>query len=326
MEDKHRIGWIDTLRGIGIFYVTFGHLYPWFLIEKHIYSFHMFLFFFLSGYLYKQPKSIKPFICKKAKNLLIPFAFWNVLSTTIEIIINGDFASNISKMFIVEGELCWNTPIWFLIVLFFVEIIFATLDNIRIKIRNILFVLLVAAISLVLAGFIGSYCMIFKITLIPIGLLYYCVGYVVRNVPIYITNSKKVVILFFAVIINIIFGVILNPRISVAHFYYGNLIYCLFGGVSGIIIYLIVSKYLCAKFHIINKFISRIGAHSMIIMCSQYYFFRIYNIIARQDIWHQRNTLKALILSVITIVFIEFFVFLIKKLNNTYINRLIGIR
>lgn len=326
MSDSRRIGWIDTLRGIGIFYVTFAHLFPWLPIEKHIYSFHMFLFFFLSGYLYNKPKSIKLFVCKKAKNLLIPFAFWNALSTAIEIFINGNFVSNISKMFTVDGNLCWNAPIWFLLVLFFVEIIFSAFDRIPVKKLHILIPLIVAAVSLVIAGFTANHNMIFKITIIPIGLFYYCIGYIVRSIPITVSNLQRIIILLFAVIINGIFAVILNDRISVVRCYYGNFIYCLIGGVSGIIIYLIISKFLNTKLHKIDKYICRIGTNSMIIMCTQYYFFRIYNAIAGYDIWHHRSTVKALILSVLTIVLIELFVFLVKKLKNNYLNNLIGIK
>lgn len=40
---------IDALKGFGILLVVLGHVNPGFYIEKWIYSFHMFLFFFLAG-------------------------------------------------------------------------------------------------------------------------------------------------------------------------------------------------------------------------------------------------------------------------------------
>ena len=38
---------IDILKGIGIILVVLGHVKPEMYVEKWIYSFHMFLFFFL---------------------------------------------------------------------------------------------------------------------------------------------------------------------------------------------------------------------------------------------------------------------------------------
>ena len=63
-----RLNWIDSLKGFGIFCVTFGHLACNFFIETHIYSYHMFLFFFISGFLHNSSDcSFSEFISKKTK-------------------------------------------------------------------------------------------------------------------------------------------------------------------------------------------------------------------------------------------------------------------
>lgn len=46
-----RINWIDCIKGIGIYFVILGHIYKCNNIGIWIYSFHMPLFFILSGYL-----------------------------------------------------------------------------------------------------------------------------------------------------------------------------------------------------------------------------------------------------------------------------------
>ena len=51
-----RAEWIDACRGAGILIVVLGHCNPPF--NKLIYSFHMPLFFILSGYLYKNKKDV----------------------------------------------------------------------------------------------------------------------------------------------------------------------------------------------------------------------------------------------------------------------------
>lgn len=46
-----RVEWVDVAKGIGIILVVLGHNQSPDYIIKFIYSFHMPLFFFLSGYL-----------------------------------------------------------------------------------------------------------------------------------------------------------------------------------------------------------------------------------------------------------------------------------
>lgn len=71
-----RIDWIDSLKGFGIFCVTLGHLACNYFIETHIYSFHMFLFFFLSGFLHNNAHgNFRIYLAKKITNLFIPFCY-----------------------------------------------------------------------------------------------------------------------------------------------------------------------------------------------------------------------------------------------------------
>lgn len=72
--------WILIAKGMGIVLVVVGHFYPetsptyWSEIRKIIYSFHMPLFFILSGYLYGHGKySYSDLIKTKAKRLIYPF-------------------------------------------------------------------------------------------------------------------------------------------------------------------------------------------------------------------------------------------------------------
>lgn len=70
MSKKNRIDWIDWAKLIGMFLVVLGHCMPNHAI--YIYSFHMPLFFALSGLTYK-PRPIKEEIKLSAKRLLIPY-------------------------------------------------------------------------------------------------------------------------------------------------------------------------------------------------------------------------------------------------------------
>lgn len=74
MEYMKRIEWIDLAKGIGIIFLIYGHIADDYL-TMWIYSFHIPLFFFISGYLFNPQKSAKEFFFSKCKGLLIPYIF-----------------------------------------------------------------------------------------------------------------------------------------------------------------------------------------------------------------------------------------------------------
>lgn len=63
---------IDIMKGIGIILVIIGHMAIW---NIFIFSFHMPLFFFLSGMLYKK-RGYKELFSYISRRLLIPYLFW----------------------------------------------------------------------------------------------------------------------------------------------------------------------------------------------------------------------------------------------------------
>lgn len=58
---NNRISYIDILKGFGIFFVVFGHVTHIGELRDYIWNFHMPLFFFVSGFLYKPSLSFRDF-------------------------------------------------------------------------------------------------------------------------------------------------------------------------------------------------------------------------------------------------------------------------
>ena len=98
-SNKKRIDWIDMAKGWGTILVILGHLWltPSFL-NIWLYSFHMPLFFFLSGVTYNREKytSLKELIKEKSKTLLVPYAVlsvimfaWNVMLGVFRLVIEN---------------------------------------------------------------------------------------------------------------------------------------------------------------------------------------------------------------------------------------------
>lgn len=89
-----RIVWIDIAKAICIILVVIGHYIPethplWYgEMRNVIYTFHMPLFMFASGYIYiatKKEISYSNFLWKKVKRLMIPYLIVSVLVVTIKL-------------------------------------------------------------------------------------------------------------------------------------------------------------------------------------------------------------------------------------------------
>jgi len=67
-----RIRWVDVAKGWGIILVIYGHITSDFFVIW-LYTFHVPLFFFLSGYFFNPAKEPVPFFNSKVKGLLLPY-------------------------------------------------------------------------------------------------------------------------------------------------------------------------------------------------------------------------------------------------------------
>lgn len=143
MENTREIK-VDYLRGIAIILVVAGHGmngYDYLNIPYNfIYSVHMPLLFFLSGYLvekkgYEKRNGEIKFISKKVSSLLLPFFSWTVLVPWMI----SDFDINILYNQIVVLTGSEGGGIWFLPVLFGVDIAYLIYDILlsRCKKKNI---------------------------------------------------------------------------------------------------------------------------------------------------------------------------------------------
>jgi fucose 4-O-acetylase-like acetyltransferase len=140
-QNQSRDDWVDLAKGIGIVLVVYGHvargletagLYPdqqvFELIDSVIYSFHMPLFFVLSG-LYFLP-TLKHYgsgslIGRKVDTLIYPYIIWSVIQGSIEVAL-----SHFTNSHTGIGEvlsILWqpHDQFWFLYALFFIFLLFA---------------------------------------------------------------------------------------------------------------------------------------------------------------------------------------------------------
>ena len=135
-KEKKRIDWIDTLRGIAMFFVVWGHCQKNnTFIRKYIYSFHIPLFFFISGLTFGESDKIpfKEYFKKKFKGLVVPYITVNVICYILWIVlfklgIISKFAylENFLGMFYSNNKILTIPcgPAWFLLSLFVIDMMF----------------------------------------------------------------------------------------------------------------------------------------------------------------------------------------------------------
>ena len=163
-KTKERIDWIDYAKALGVFLVIMGHTYKGYSFIGWIYSFHMPLFFFLSGITLKiEQISCKEFLKKRVKSLLIPYILYSIVYIMLEVIksgLNGNMVETIKYFlrdaFWIRGQQA-TIGLWFLPLLFLVEVLLMVVyKGIRSKNLRAASVLFITAMGFLYADKIGK--------------------------------------------------------------------------------------------------------------------------------------------------------------------------
>lgn len=136
MNEKRDSG-LDFIKAFATILVILGHVIQFSnenfdesLLFKFIYSFHMPLFMFISGYLYfnaNQATASKNKLKKRCETLLVPFFVWTVISVSTSLIYSycsGLEVLSSAKEMIIDIILYPDSSLWFLWVLFLCIILF----------------------------------------------------------------------------------------------------------------------------------------------------------------------------------------------------------
>ncbi|MFZ2160733.1 MAG: acyltransferase [Sideroxyarcus sp.] len=127
--------WVDYAKGIGIILVVYGHVAHgifnaginmdknlFMLVESVIYSFHMPLFFFLSGLFFlasMERRGSVSLLRSKLDTILYPYVIWSLLQGMVEVAMSHYVNGHTTVVQVLS--LAWSprAQFWFLYILFF---------------------------------------------------------------------------------------------------------------------------------------------------------------------------------------------------------------
>lgn len=163
---QERVHWIDITRGIAIIAIVLGHVFTSGNLWRYVFSFHVPIFFFISGYCFSYKKDMNLFLKEKTDKIVIPYLVFSSLSICafflaslvlpqIKEILDCNLGKNLRCMFYGTSKpaiMKYNQPLWFLPCYFCVSIIAYIVERIGgwTKHRNI--IRIVAVVIGILTG------------------------------------------------------------------------------------------------------------------------------------------------------------------------------
>lgn len=281
-----RIEWIDYSKAIGIILVIIGHCYSCFLVDW-IYSFHMPLFFMLSGLTFSVRKSPKEFTVSKIKSLLIPYLLYSVLRfmwvCLTDIKQYGFVLENIVQR-VIGIILCirdsrFSVGLWFLPLLFIAEeVVYCIIKYVRSrKLQAIIFV--GGGIANLIIVSVYPIKLFWGIDIIFIVSMFIFIGMILRNVIDNLQKGKNAILIICALLaINFCAFYfnrkMLGMRVDIYYHHYGNLVLYLLSATSGAIATMLLSCKLRSA-----KVLLHIGRSTLHIYCLHHIFIDIIQIL-----------------------------------------------
>lgn len=286
------------LQAFAIILVVIGHrggiqvFADWF----SIYSYHMPLFIFISGYFYKDENqnNIFKFILKKIKNLVIPYYIWAFIYFFIILILKRfnlpTYSYDIGfKMFFLEPwitghQLGLNAAAWFVLSLFLVQviyIIFRRLSHLKNEWILTAIFIIIGGISVLFAN--EGYNEGIYLTIVRTGFLiqFYQIGYLYKKK---IENKFKVNNLVYFILLFIVQFLIIKmwgaksfSAVFCNEFDHNNVFLPLLTSITGIMLWMKISELLLPILGE-NKLFNYIGKNTWTIMMHHQLVFYFINL------------------------------------------------
>lgn len=145
ISEKARSRYIDIAKGLGILLVLLGHLLPNDVqLKSVIYSFHMPLFFIVSGIVVKD-YSFKERLRRRTQTILIPYILWALIFSSFSFKNLAFILYGTNETLAKAGS---NGMLWFMVSMYFASILGGQLVSILTKAKHKNILLLISSIAI----------------------------------------------------------------------------------------------------------------------------------------------------------------------------------
>lgn len=277
IKSDERLQYIDIARGIAIICVILGHLgNP--LITRVVFTFHVPLFFFITGYFTSSKRSVCDFIKNKARTLIVPYMITCmviILIGTLEGFVLGDalgalkrwsYASvygagdSYTEPFYIPGI----GAIWFLWATFWGSIFLRISLNFNKYIR-LLFVAVMFA-----TGYFSTNLFWFPLSIQAgaCAFLFMYTGYLLHEIRSKMGIPVKAEIVGIIPALVIWFFFIRDfQSFWLVHCDFGRGVWDVFGCMCACAVVVLISKHVISKVKVLANFLAYFGKHSILILC-----------------------------------------------------------
>jgi fucose 4-O-acetylase-like acetyltransferase len=270
--EKTRFDWIDQARGLSIFLVVYGHNFP--VTEPYIYSFHVPLFFFISGMFH--PKIVSAAVIgRRAKMILIPYfiwalalyLFWLFLGRNYgqSVISNSSPLDNLIGVFYAQGGqdfMDWGIPMWFLPCIFMVFVFFSAIQKLGERWAMILAVFIAVAVGFCWAEFAGIH-LPWSVDVALVSCGFYALGLYLKPTLIAIDRMKGLALFFILLVVNFAAFQYNTEKVDMYRSIYGNPLLFFVSGIAGSLACVLLFKTVP-----VFKFLSYIGRHTIVLLAT----------------------------------------------------------
>lgn len=234
---KKRLDYIDIAKSLGMLTIIWGHIATGRTVT-FVYTFHIPLFFVLSGMVFVRDKypDFGSFLKRRLQTLIIPYVIYSFITWAIWAVFSYithakvvSYWMPLLETFIAqgsEGYLVHNVPLWFVSCLFVIELLYYWISLLT-DVWNIIICLLCAVLSYVLV----NYCTIFDFTTLPwsievamAAIIFYAIGHIlIKHIGHqqfeYVVNKKRWVSIFIVLLFFVIvwYAGLYNKSISMGH-------------------------------------------------------------------------------------------------------------
>lgn len=290
---------VSFAKGIGIILMVLGHTFFSMYGRTAIYMFHMPLFFFISGYCFKEShlEDFRNYARKRISNIYVPFVKWGLIFLLLHNIFfhlniyNGTygFEGEVSQLygvsdylknaFLILFCLSGNEQLlggyWFLHTLFFASFIFYGLLKLKKPIVGLLIALLLSVL-LYFKGIpiVNIYCgakEFFAVSCMMAGYLYksYSINNLVDKYGAYILPVCALLLILGSLYWN---GEMLDMKWTHTTPYF-------ISAIAGSVMVMKLSKYFTEKTHYFSVFISNIGNKTLEILTWHFLSFKLVSLV-----------------------------------------------